>query len=100
MSRSLLRTRSALVVALAGLALLLGSGCGDPNCEEQSCADFGGAADRTLFSCYSSGSGSVDDEFWVQDSNEEEFFRCTRPADDNDGCGVELLIAKETYCAP
>lgn len=72
--------------------------CGSGNCTEQSCDKFGGSASRKLQSCYSSGSGSIDDEFELKDEKGNVFYRCTRPADNNDKCGVELITAKEAYC--
>lgn len=86
-----------LPLATLLLSALGGGGCGS-DCTEQSCASFGGEASRKFSSCYSSGSGSTDDEFVLRDQNGDEFYKCTRPASDNSGCGVELLIAKEDYC--
>lgn len=88
--------RFAAVTVFAVLAL---AGCSTEECSEQSCADYGGTASRTFQSCYSSGTGSVDDEFVLRDNNGDAFYTCTRPADDNNGCGVELLQAKGAYCA-
>jgi hypothetical protein len=91
------------IIAITGLYLLgtalLGGGCSAGDCSEQSCADFGGDASKTFTSCFSSGAGSSKDEFWLQDSAGNEFYRCERAADDNDSCGVELIGAKESYCA-
>lgn len=80
-----------------GLAALVGAGCGD-DCTEQSCTDYGGTDAKTFSVCSISGSGSTDDEFILKDESGEELFTCTRPADNNDACGVELIIAKEAYC--
>jgi hypothetical protein len=83
-------------VVLLALAL---SACGDGNCSEQSCSKFGGSASKTLLSCYSSGSGSSPDDFVLKDASGQQFYACSRPANDNTACGVELLSAKESYCA-
>lgn len=80
------------------VTVLVGAGCGYGNCTEQSCADWGGTASKKLSACYVSGVGSSNDEFWLKDMSGAEFFRCERPADNNDKCGVELIVAKQAYC--
>lgn len=81
------------------ISVLLTS-CRIGDCSEQTCSEFGGSAERTFTSCFSSGIDSTDeDEFWLEDDQGEQFFECRRPADDNDGCGVALNAAKTTYCS-
>jgi hypothetical protein len=84
-----------LIVALALVGLC---SCSRGNCTEQSCADWGGSASKKFNTCYVSGSGSSKDEFWLEDSSGTEVYRCERPADDNNSCGVELIRAKEAFC--
>lgn len=82
------------------LAAFSGTACStDGDCTEQSCDGFGGSASRKFTSCYSSGSGSTKDKFVLKDADDNEFHSCSRAANDNDGCGVELIAAKEAYCA-
>jgi hypothetical protein len=89
--------KHALTLSFMALSTLI-TACGDPNCEEQTCADFGGSGDKVFLTCVASGEGSVDDEFYLKDDNGAEFYTCTRPADDNEQCGVELILAKEEFC--
>ncbi|MEW5737850.1 MAG: hypothetical protein AB1938_02930 [Myxococcota bacterium] len=84
---------------VAAVVAVVSAGCGYGKCTNQSCADWGGQASKSLTACYASGVGSSPDEFWLLDSAGKEFYRCERPADDNDGCGVALIVAKESFCA-
>ena len=93
MSRSLLS-----VSCLALIGVMSSVGCGDGDCTTQPCSEFGGSSDRSVTTCVSSGSGSAGDEFVVKDANDKTISTCTRAADDNDGCGVTLIAAKESYC--
>lgn len=87
------------MVSLGVLVSVLSSaGCADDDCTEQSCDPYGGSASRKLNVCVTSGSGSTKDEFVLKDEDDKEFYTCSRPADDNTGCGVELISAKEAYC--
>ena len=81
------------------LALVCASSCSRGNCTEQSCADWGGSASKKFNTCYVSGAGSSKDEFWLEDLAGNEVYRCERPADDNDSCGVPLIAAKEAFCS-
>ncbi len=91
---------SLLLTFGAFVALFSSTACNaDGDCTEQSCDEFGGSASRTLTVCVSSGSGSTKDEFVLKDENDDDFYECSRDADDNDSCGVELLRAKRAYCA-
>ncbi len=88
-----------VVSAICVVGTALAGACSPGDCTVQSCADYGGDASKSFTVCFSSGTGSIDDEFWLLDSAGEELYRCTRPADDNDACGVELIVAKEAYCS-
>jgi hypothetical protein len=87
-----------VLLSVAGGVLPGATGCGSDACLEKSCSEYGGDASRSLFSCHISGEGSFKDHFWLEDEEGEEFFRCERAADDNDSCGVELIVATKTYC--
>ncbi|MCC6522657.1 MAG: hypothetical protein IT373_08365 [Polyangiaceae bacterium] len=91
---------SALVATIAVATALLGGGCHAGDCDDQSCGAYGGSASRSFTSCYISGTGSSKDEFWLEDDSGNEFYRCERAASDNDSCGVALIAAKESFCAP
>jgi hypothetical protein len=86
----------ASALALAGIGSI---GCGGGECMKQSCADWGGSDSVKFKSCYVSGSESGHDEFWLEDLQGNEFHKCTRPPDDNDGCGVEMIRARHEFCA-
>ncbi len=95
--------KRAVLSFVGSFAVILGGFSGiacntDGECTEQSCADWGGSASKKLTSCYSSGSGSVKDEFKLKDEGDNTFYTCERDADDNDGCGLALNDAKRAYC--
>ena len=94
-----MKTRYVVAVSLIMAATgILGTPACDVGCEETACDQYGGPASKTFQNCYTSGEGSVKDEFWLEDAAGKEFYRCERAADDNDSCGVELITAKEAYC--
>jgi hypothetical protein len=99
------RTRKAgfftFTLALGAIACALSAVACHPDgeCSEQGCDNFGGSASRTVTACYKSGvKGQSKDEFVLKDEDGNKFYSCSRDADDNDGCGVQLLAAKQAYC--
>jgi hypothetical protein len=97
-SRRLQGGLSLFLLLAVFLGAFSGVACSDGDCTEQGCDKFGGSASRKLSSCVSSGTGAADDEFVLKDESDKEFYTCSRPADDNDKCGGELIRAKEAYC--